>query len=72
MLLNIIKIAIEKAYRYFTILKLLFPATKKTVDGFFWFYFLDSTMIREYLKLARSFNAVLIGMSPVMCVIAME
>jgi len=29
-------------------------------------------MIREYLKLARSFNAVLTGMSPVMGAIAME
>ena len=29
-------------------------------------------MIREYLKLSRSFNAVLTGISPVMGAIAME
>jgi 4-hydroxybenzoate polyprenyltransferase len=29
-------------------------------------------MIREYLKLARSFNAVLTGISPVMGAIAMQ
>ena len=36
------------------------------------FYFSNLSMIREYLKLARSFNAVLTGISPVMGAIAME
>ena len=43
------------------------------IDGFlFYFHFRDSNMIiREYLKLARSFNAVLTGISPVMGALAM-
>ena len=36
------------------------------------FYYANIEMIREYLKLARSFNAVLTGVSPVMGAIAME
>ena len=36
------------------------------------FYYKKLKMIREYLKLARSFNAVLTGISPVMGAIAME
>lgn len=45
----------------------------RVIDGFLsYFPFLRSTMsIREYLKLARSFNAVLTGISPVMGAIAM-
>jgi 4-hydroxybenzoate polyprenyltransferase len=44
---------------------------------FRWVFMLDNfpvlfIMIREYLKLARSFNAVLTGISPVMGAIAME
>src|SRR5512136_403171 len=43
------------------------------IDGFLCcFVFYDSKMIREYLKLARSFNAVLTGISPVMGAIAMQ
>ena len=36
------------------------------------FYYEDVEMIREYLKLARSFNAVLTGVSPVLGAIAMR
>ena len=43
------------------------------IDGFLCcFVFYDLYMIREYLKLARSFNAVLTGISPVMGAIAMQ
>lgn len=42
-------------------------------DGFLCLmFFLLFIMIREYLKLARSFNAVLTGISPVMGAIAMQ
>jgi 4-hydroxybenzoate polyprenyltransferase len=44
-----------------------------SIDGFLCcLVFYDFNMIREYLKLARSFNAVLTGISPVMGAIAMQ
>jgi len=50
----------------------LFTWGKTAIVFYLLHWFTSSSMIQEYLKLARSFNAVLTGMSPVMGAIALQ
>ncbi len=70
-MLRITQTIFENFYKIYKYLKISYLYS---IDGFLFYFcfWVSRMMVREYLKLARSFNAVLTGISPVMGAIAME